>query len=203
MPVVFTTSPLKVATPAAATEPTTTTALLTVLGAETGVAESTLTYTWVTTGTPPAAVNFGAANGTNAGKSETATFTKAGTYNFLVTITDATGASTTSATSLTVAQALTAVVVTPATTSVGELGTQAFSATANDQFGTALATQPSSFTWATTAGSITSAGSIRWNSERWRTFCGQQRKRLRSDCGWALRIRHQFWAVDIQAFAGG
>ena len=39
--------------------------------------EPNLTYTWATTGTPPAAVTF-CANGTNAAKTSTATFTKAG-----------------------------------------------------------------------------------------------------------------------------
>ncbi len=53
------------------------------LGADDG-GEANLTYTWATTGTPPAAVTF-SANGTNAAKNTTATFTKAGTYTFQVT----------------------------------------------------------------------------------------------------------------------
>ena len=59
---------------------------LSVLGADDG-GEGSLTYTWATTGTPPAAVNF-SSNGTNASKNTTATFTAAGTYNFAVTISD-------------------------------------------------------------------------------------------------------------------
>ena len=47
------------------------------LGAE-SAGESNLTYTWTTTGTPPAPVVF-SSNGNNAAKSTTATFTKAGT----------------------------------------------------------------------------------------------------------------------------
>jgi len=80
--------PPTVVTPAAASpNPVTgTTTALSVLGADDG-GESGLTYTWTTTGTPPATVTFGA-NGTNAAKNTSATFTKAGTYNFQVTIRD-------------------------------------------------------------------------------------------------------------------
>src|ERR1019366_6200631 len=56
------------------------------LGADEG-GESNLTYTWAITGTPPAAVTF-SSNGTNSAKNTTATFTKAGTYSFQVTVTD-------------------------------------------------------------------------------------------------------------------
>ena len=64
-----------------------TTTNLSVLGADDG-GEANLTYTWTTTGNPPAVVTFGA-NGTNASKSTTATFAKAGSYSFQVTIKDA------------------------------------------------------------------------------------------------------------------
>ena len=64
-----------------------TTCNLSVLGADVS-GESNLTYTWATTGTPPAAVNF-SANGSNAAKNTTATFSKAGNYSFQVTIADA------------------------------------------------------------------------------------------------------------------
>ena len=80
-----------VATAAAAAPATVTgtTTALSVLGAD-DAGESNLTYTWATTGTPPAAVTF-SANGSNAAKNTTATFTKAGSYTFQVTITDAGG----------------------------------------------------------------------------------------------------------------
>ena len=58
------------------------TTALSVLGADDG-GEANLTYTWATTGTPPAAVTF-SANGTNAAKTTTATFTKAGSYTLQV-----------------------------------------------------------------------------------------------------------------------
>ena len=50
--------------------------------------EANLTYTWATIGAPPAPVTF-SANGTNAAKNTTATFAKAGTYAFQVTISNA------------------------------------------------------------------------------------------------------------------
>ncbi len=93
-----------VATAAAAnpTPVTGTSTNLAVMGADQG-GESVLTYTWSVMG--PAAVIF-SANGTNAAKSTIATFTKMGTYNFLVTITNSVGESTTSAVSVTVIPAV-------------------------------------------------------------------------------------------------
>ena len=95
------------ATPAAASPkpaPGTTTAL-SVLGAD-DAGEAALTYTWATTGTPPAAVTF-SANGSNAAKNTTATFTKAGSYGFQVTIRDAGGQTVTSSVAMKVSQTLT------------------------------------------------------------------------------------------------
>lgn len=149
-----------VATPAIASPSPVTgsTTNLSALGADDG-GETGLTYTWSTTGSPPAAVNF-SSNGTNAAKSVTATFTKAGTYNFLVTISDG-ALTTTSATSVTVNQTLTSIAVAPASTSVVQGAGKQFTATALDQFGTALTSQPS-ITWSVTstgtAGTITQAG---------------------------------------------
>jgi autotransporter-associated beta strand protein len=128
---------------------------LSVLGADSdGGGEPSLTYTWSTTGTPPAAVSF-SANGTNAAKNTTATFTAAGTYNFLVTITDLGGQSTTSAVAVTVNQTTTSISVSPSAPSLASGATQQFTATAYDQFGAALSSQPT-FTWAVASG----AGSI-------------------------------------------
>ena len=145
-----------VATPAAATpRPVTgTSTALSVLGADDG-GEANLTYTWAATGTPPAPVSF-SVNGTNGAKNTTATFTQAGNYSFQVTITDAGGLSTTSSVNVTVAQTLTSIAVTPAAAALNENATQQFTATAYDQFGNALASQPS-FTWALASG----VGSVR------------------------------------------
>ncbi len=73
---------------------------LSVLGAEVG-GESGLTYLWSSTG--PAGVAYtGVTNGTNAAKNITANFTKAGNYDFTVTITDPNGLSVTSSVAVTV-----------------------------------------------------------------------------------------------------
>ncbi len=135
-----------VADPSPVTGSTTT---LSVLGADDG-GEANLTYTWATTGTPPASVAFGA-NGTNAAKNTTATFNKAGSYTFQVTIRDQGGLTATSSITVTVNQTLTSIVVSPSSATVNTSANQQFSATARDQFGTNLATQPT-FTWTVSGG---------------------------------------------------
>lgn len=136
--------PPTVATAAAATPSSVTgkTTTLSVLGADDG-GEANLLYTWSSSG--PAAVIF-SANGSNAAKSATATFSRAGTYTFVVTIADAAGLSTTSSVSVTVRQTLTKITVTPATANVAVRQKLQFSATAFDQFGLALSVQPT-FMW--------------------------------------------------------
>ena len=144
------------ATAAAATPATVTgtTTALSVL-APTTAAKSNLTYTWATTGTPPAAVSF-SANGNNAAKNTTATFSKAGSYTFQVTITDAGGLSTTSSVTVTVNQTLTSITVTPATPTLASHATQQFTASGIDQFGSAMSLGTT--TWTATAGSISTSG---------------------------------------------
>ncbi len=78
------------------------TTTLSVLGADDG-GESNLTYTWATTGTPPAAVTY-SVNGINAAKNCVATFTQAGSYTFQVVIRDAGGLTATSSVTVTVNQ---------------------------------------------------------------------------------------------------
>jgi fibronectin-binding autotransporter adhesin len=124
---------------------------LSVLGADDG-GESNLKYAWSSSG--PATVSF-SANNTNAAKNVTATFAKAGQYAFVVTITDAGGLSVTSSVSVTVSQTLTSITVMPATATVAPGQRQQFTATAFDQFGAALSSQPS-LTWAASGGTIAS-----------------------------------------------
>jgi len=148
-----------VVTPAGASpNPATgTTTSLSVLGADDG-GEPNLTYTWAATTLPPgASAPTFSANGTNAAKSSTATFSKAGDYGFTVTITDTGGLSANSSTSVTVNQTLTTISVSPASVALPAETKQQFAATGLDQFGTALATQPG-FTWSATAGTITAGG---------------------------------------------
>jgi subtilase family serine protease len=130
-----------------------TTTALSALGADTNGA-STLTYTWSATTIPAGATapTF-PVNGTNAAAATTATFHLAGAYVFTVTITDAEGSTVTSAVSVTVSQTLTTVAVSPATSTVASGSTAQFTATAKDQFGTALATQPT-ITWSVDNGGV-------------------------------------------------
>ncbi len=147
-----------VATAAAASpSPATgTSAALSVLGADDG-GEANLIYTWSTAGTAPGAVSF-STNASNAAKHTTATFSQAGSYNLVATVVDSSGASVTSSVALTVSQSLTSIGVTPASTQVQAGATQQFSASALDQFGAPMATQPA-FTWtASGGGSVSSSG---------------------------------------------
>ncbi len=151
-------SPPTVGTAASATpNPVTgTTTRLSVLGQSDG-GESNLTYTWATTGTPPATVTF-SDNGDNSAKNTIATFTAAGSYSFQVTIADALGATVTSAVTVNVSQTLRKIIVLPSLVSVPKGTTQQCTARGCDQFGNSLTTQPT-FTWSVSgAGSISSSG---------------------------------------------
>jgi chitinase len=150
-------TPPTIVTPASASPSAVsgTTAALSVLGADNG-GESSLTYTWATTGTPPAPVTF-SANGTNAAKNTSATFSRAGSYTFQVTVTDTGGLSVTSSVNLMVNQTLTTITLSPSAASVVAGNSQQFTAQAQDQFGNALASQPG-FNWSATAGAITQQG---------------------------------------------
>src|SRR5207253_4874951 len=86
-----------------------TTTDLTVLGADDG-GESHLTYTWAVTA-GPSGVTF-SANGANAAKSSTATFTQAGTYTFQVTVADQDGVTVTSSVVVPVQRHATSITVT-------------------------------------------------------------------------------------------
>ncbi len=133
-----------------------TTTRLSVLGADSGGAAN-LTYTWTATALPSgASVPTFSANGTNAARITTASFTRAGSYTFKVTI-DQGNLSVTSSVTVTVEPVLSVITVSPAPVSVVDGATQQFIATAEDQFGVALAKQPA-FTWKTTVGKISSKG---------------------------------------------
>jgi len=135
-----------------------TTSALSVLGADTDTGEGSLTYTWATTTLPSgAAAPTFSDDGDNSAKNTTVTFSKAGTYGFTVTITDPGGLTTTSSVNVPVDQTLTVITVSPSSANLNAAATQTFSATAFDQFNTAMSPQPT-FTWTTTAGSIPSTG---------------------------------------------
>jgi Glycoside hydrolase family 44/Bacterial Ig-like domain (group 3) len=127
---------------------------LSVLGADAN-GEPNLTYTWITT-TAPGPVTF-SVNGTNAAQDTVATFREAGTYSFLVTITNADDYFATSSVKVTVDATLTNITVTPVDPTTAVNGEQQFTASSTDQFGNALSTLPS-YTWSASAGAMTSAG---------------------------------------------
>jgi fibronectin-binding autotransporter adhesin len=156
------TAPTVTSTAAASPNPATgTTTNLSVQGADTdGQNNNTLIFTWSVTSKPSgAATPTFSANGTDAAQNTTATFNKAGSYTFLATITDDDGVSTTSSVTVTVNQTLTSIAVSPTSVSLDLLQTEQFSATALDQFGMAMANQPT-FTWsvASGVGSISNSG---------------------------------------------
>ena len=139
------------------------TATLSTLGANTQSAggEAGLTYSWASTSIPSGATTpTFSVNGTNAAKNTVATFSQAGSYTFVVTIADSVGNKVTSTVTVNVvSQTLTSITISPANPTIGENATQAFTATAYDQFGAVLATQPS-FTWGISSGigSINNSG---------------------------------------------
>jgi hypothetical protein len=147
-----------VATAASATQSSDeTSASLSVLGADAaGAGEGNLTYTWDTVGTPPAAVSF-SANGTNAAKNSTATFTAPGVYDLEATISNGIF-STTSDQTVTVNQILSGnLTIAAGSSSVNEGQTMEFAASGPDQFGNLF--NPSGLSWsATGTGTINSSG---------------------------------------------
>ena len=143
-------TPVKpVITQAATATPSPVTGTTTSLSALATEAGSTLSYNWTTTGTPPAAVVF--SNG-GVGSTVTATFSKAGTYNFQVTATDSSNQTVQSSVSVVVQSTVTAVVVSPSPVTVAAGATKQFTASVTDQFGNAVTASP---VW-----SVTGAGTI-------------------------------------------
>ena len=145
-------NPPTVATPAAAAPNPVTgmTTSLSVLGADDG-GESSLTYTWAAINSPPAPVTF-SDNSDNSAKNTTATFTKAGSYQLQATITDAQGLSISSnVVTVTVSQTFASISIPSQPPAMADNTTFPYQATALDQFGNALATQPA-FTWSVDSG---------------------------------------------------
>ena len=131
-----------------------TTTQLTVMGAD-DAGEPALSYTWVATGPATVAIT---PNGSNAARTATATFSRAGAYTFTVTLRDAGNLTATSTVAVTVDQTPTTISVGPPTASVPVGATQQFTATAYDQFARALTAQPTKTWTASGGGSINAAG---------------------------------------------
>jgi len=132
-----------------------TSSALSVLGADDG-GEGNLTYTWAVSGSPPASVAF-SSNGSNASKNTTATFSQSGSYALVVTLRDAAGATATSSLNLNVNQQLGSITVSPGTARLTTGGRQQFLASAKDQFGSTMTTQPA-IAWSATGGTIDNIG---------------------------------------------
>jgi plastocyanin len=128
---------------------TATTTVLSVTATDPNPGATITRYTWSVTG--PSGVTFDSNNGTSSGNNVTATFAQAGSYTFQVTVADSLGASSTTTVAVAVQQTLTSITISPATAVVADGSTKQFTASALDQFGKALATQPS-FTWSVAAG---------------------------------------------------
>jgi endoglucanase Acf2/fibronectin type 3 domain-containing protein len=124
------------ASPAAVTGTST---QLSVLGTDEQQNEGNLTYTWSLASGPSGAQTTFSANGTNAAKSTTVTFSASGTYTFLVTVRDVNGLSATSTVVVNVVPTLSTIVLTPNTANVFTNGVEQFSVSGTDQFGATLA----------------------------------------------------------------
>jgi hypothetical protein len=96
-------------------------------------------------------VSFSNNTVTSTGDTITANFTQAGSYTFQVTVTNSQGASNTATVNVSVNQTLTSITVSPGSATVADGATKQFTATASDQFGHALTTQPA-FTWSLASG---------------------------------------------------
>ncbi len=128
-----------------------TTTKLSVLGAD-PAGQGKLTYTWTATSVPSGATNPSfSVNGTNGARKTVVTFHAAGSYTFLVTITDPSGLTATSSVNVTVKQTLNSIVVTPNTATVQENKSLQLTAKGYDQFGNLLVQQPD-FTWKVLSG---------------------------------------------------
>jgi hypothetical protein len=129
---------------AAALDSTGTFAELTALGTDSS-GGSDLSYAWTVTSSNANDVSF-ADNDDNSSSDNFAFFNSAGIYHLTVTISAPGGATQTSAVTVDVAQILTTISTMPLDGAPAASGTQHFSATAYDQFGYPLGSQPR-FTW--------------------------------------------------------
>lgn len=136
-----------------------TTTTLSALGSENG-SGSGLNYTWSATSVPNGVLNpTYSVNGNNSASSTIATFYGAGSYTFLVTISDSSNNTTTSSVNVTVQQTPTNINVSPSNSPVVPVGfSQQFAASVTDQFGDTVASP--SLTWGITGSgnSISTAG---------------------------------------------
>jgi hypothetical protein len=150
--------PLTVNPSATVNADTHTSVALNVLGSNPGGSEADLTYAWSVVGPNAAYVSF-SDNRDNSAKHTTATFYSAGTYEFLVVITNASGLTTTAPMQVTVEQSLTTITLATNDSAPTASGAhQVFTAQTYDQFGMPM-TLPSSLSWTVSDTNYTITGS--------------------------------------------
>lgn len=121
--------------------------------------EPALTYTWSVLNSPAHPVSF-TVNASNAAKATTVNFEGAGDYQIRAAVLDAQGLGATSIVNVRVLQTAAGLIVSPATATIGVNTTQSFGAILFDQFSTAMAGQPPSFTWTDSGGGSISASGV-------------------------------------------
>ncbi len=131
-----------------------TTAVLSVLGADNS-GEPALKYTWSTSYFQAPSYSV---NGTNAAKSTTVTFARAGTYPFEVVIEDPGGLSVRSQVTVVVQQTLVSMAVNPPSANVATGGMQQFTAQGADQFAQFMYAGP--YAWSVSGGGSISASGL-------------------------------------------
>jgi len=144
----------------AASDLTTTTVRLSVLGASAS-GEQKLAYTWSVVSPAGATAPTFSSNGGNSSKNTTVTFSQAGTYVFTATIADPTAGLSVRSSSVTVTvdQSLTTIRVTPSNVTLSIGTTQLFAAQGLDQFGQSISGSLAGLTWSVSGGgTIDSAG---------------------------------------------
>ena len=111
--------------------------------------EANLTYTWsVASGSPV----FFSPNSSNAAKSVNADFEATGDYQIIVSVTDPEGLTVTSSVNVRVLETASDLAISPSIVSIPYSSSQLFAATLLDQFGSAMSSQPTTFTWNASGG---------------------------------------------------
>jgi hypothetical protein len=140
--------PPTVAQQPATSNQTATTVQLSALGSD-GGSDVNLIYNWSATTPAGAAAPIFSANGSNGAKNTTVTFHQAGTYTFTAMINNtADGLSvTTNSVTVTVAQTLSGLQISPSSVVLALGGSQTFAAAGVDQFGQPMSAALGSMTW--------------------------------------------------------
>jgi len=120
--------------------------------------EASLTYTWTVVTKPGTATTpTFSVNGTNAAKNCTVTFYQSGSYTLRVTAKDGGNLTATKDVTLTAAQTLSRITVSPASTTVRTRRTKQFTAVAYDQFNK---TMTATFAWTVSGGGTISTSGL-------------------------------------------